>query len=347
MRGSISGRAVRLLTTRLRSSLTQATSSARPAEEIGGRQWLLAELVALIYIGTIAAIASATGAFYILFPELGALSYDTLTRPRGRWAGAPILLAITPPLTGVVGTLVTRSMPYGFFSVLITVSGAFAVIVALRSPIAPAISAGLLPLVLGVQSWWYPPGILFGSTLLALVSLPWKRYSLGVAPTAPSPNARDAHVADARSPRNTIRWIAAVLAFVTIALFFVKITDMRFVLFPPLVVIIYEMLRHPAGCTWAGGLVRLPIVCFLSAAGGLLFHNEIANAPLAAMLSMAWGIAVLRVFRLHVPPALAVALLPMVMTNPTVAYPVAVGIGAALAAAWFALVQSSVDFGTV
>jgi hypothetical protein len=37
----------------------------------------------------------------------------------------------------------------------------------------------------------------------------------------------------------------------------------------------------------------------------------------------------------------------MVMTHPTVAYPLAVGIGATLAAAWFALVQLSVDFGIV
>jgi hypothetical protein len=227
-----------------------------------------------------------------------------------------------------------------------TVSGAFAVIAVLRSPIAPAISAGLLPLVLGVQSWWYPPGILFGSALLAPVSVRWKRYLLGAAPTAPPP-APNGEAADSESSRSTIRWIVAVLVFVTIGVFFVKITDMRFVLFPPLVVIVYEMLRDPAGCAWAGGLVRLPIVCFLSAAGGLLSHNAIANAPLAAILSMAIGVAVLRVFRLHVPPALAVALLPMVMTHPTVAYPLAVGIGATLAAAWFALVQLSVDFGIV
>jgi hypothetical protein len=343
---SIRGRVDRLLTTRRRLSLPHPTNGTRPAEELSGRRWLTAELLGLIYIGTVAAIASATGAFYILFPELGALSYDTLTRPRGRWACAPVLLAITPPLAGTIGTLVTRSMPYGFISVLITVSGALVVLAALRSPIAPAISAGLLPLVLGVHSWWYPPGILFGSTLLALVSLPWKCYSLGGAPTAPPPAANEG-AADAESPRSTIRSIAAVLVFVSIAMVFVKITEMRFVLFPPLIVIIYEMLRDPAGCTWAGGLVRLPIVCFLSAAGGLLSHNAIANAPLAAMLSMAIGIAVLRVFRLHVPPALAVALLPMVMTNPTVAYPLAVGIGATLAAVWFALMQSSVDFGAV
>src|SRR6185437_17071446 len=95
--------------------------SLRLAEEVGDDLGLLAGGLALIYIGVIAAVASGTGAFYILFPELGALSYDALTRPRGQWASAPLLLAITPALAGVIGTVVTRSLPYGFISVAITV----------------------------------------------------------------------------------------------------------------------------------------------------------------------------------------------------------------------------------
>jgi hypothetical protein len=35
------------------------------------------------------------------------------------------------------------------------------------------------------------------------------------------------------------------------------------------------------------------------------------------------------------PPVLAVALLPLVMTNPTIGYPIAVGLGTMLASAWF------------
>ena len=65
-------------------------------------------------------------------------------------------------------------LPYGYLSVLLTVAGAIAIILALRSPVAPAISAGLLPLVLGVKSWWYPPAILLGTTLLAACPCPGK-----------------------------------------------------------------------------------------------------------------------------------------------------------------------------
>ena len=126
----------------------------------------------------IAGIATATGAFYVMFPELGALSHDVFTRPRGTWARSPLMLAITPFLTAVIGIVFTRALPYGFVSVLLTVGSSIALIMLLRSPIAPAISAGLLPLVLGVKSWWYPPGVLLGTVLLSALSILWERLSV-------------------------------------------------------------------------------------------------------------------------------------------------------------------------
>lgn len=295
---------------------------------------LAADALAMAYIAIIAAVASLTGAYYIMFPELGALSYDVFRRPAGRWASAPLLLSVTPALTGVVGTAVTRSMPYGFASVLLTVAAAIAIIAAMRSPIAPAISAGLLPLVLGVQSWWYPPGILFGSTLLALISLGWRRAFALIAPISPDVPSppQSSHAA-----QDAFLWIAALMLFVAVAVGTVELTRLRFILFPPLVVIAYEMFRHPATCPWADRLMQLPLACFLCAFGGFMSHAAIPIAPLAAAASMACGIVVLRVLRVHVPPALAVALLPMVMTRPTISYPFAVAIGTAIAAGWFAL----------
>src|SRR5215471_15135634 len=130
---------------------SRATDAPNRLDDSGTRR-VADELFSLVYIAIVAETAIATGAFYILFPELGALSHDVFTRPRGSWASAPILLVITPVLAAIVGTLVTRSFPYAFVSVMMVVGGAIAVVLALRSPIAPAISAGLLPLTLGLTS---------------------------------------------------------------------------------------------------------------------------------------------------------------------------------------------------
>lgn len=295
---------------------------------------LSGELIALVYIAIIATIAGLTGAVYVLFPELGALSHDVMTRPRGAWANAPVLLTITPVLTAVVGIVFTRSLPYGYASVLLTVGGSIAIVLALRSPIAPSISAGLLPLVLGVKSWWYPPGILLGTAMLASLSIPWKGICL---PRAPSVAATTEDIVDdlLELAPHGYGWVAALMAFVALAVLVVELTGLRFVLFPPLVVIGFEMLGHTAICPWAKRPLMLPVACFLTALGGFVSWKLLGVTPLAAACSMAWGIAVLRAFDLHVPPALAVALLPLVMDSPTASYPVAVGLGTALLSIWF------------
>lgn len=320
---------------------------AAAAAPLDGLYRLGGELIALAYIAIIAEIACATGAVYVLFPELGALSHDVMTRPRGTWANAPLLLAITPVLTGVVGIVFTRSLPYGYLSVLLTVGGAIAVVLALRSPVAPAISAGLLPLVLGVKSWWYPPAIALGTVLLATLCVPWKKYCatrMVAAAPAESDKARENLHNDLlddliEMPPSGYGWLVVLMAFVAFAMFFVKLTGLRFVLFPPLVVIGFEMLGHTAICPWADKPMRLPLACFLTALGGFISWHFLGVTPLAAACCMAWGIAVLRMFDLHVPPALAVALLPLVMDKPTIAYPFAVGIGTTLLSLWFLAYQ--------
>ena len=298
-----------------------------------------AELIALAYIAIIAEIAYATGAFYVLFPELGALSHDVFTRPRGTWAGAPILLAITPVLTGVIGIFFTRALPYGYLSVLLTVGGAVGLIFVLKSPIAPAISAGLLPLVLGVKSWWYPPGVMLGTVLLAVLSMLWKKFSLAQNWLEPLSPAEAVDDTIEQTPVGSY-WLIALMLFVAVAVLLVKLTGLRFVLFPPLVVIGFEMFGHTAICPWARRPLLLPVACFLTAAGGLLFWNLLGAGPAAAACSMACGMVILRVFDLHVPPALAVALLPFVMHSPTIAYPFSVGIGTLMMTLWFLFYQS-------
>lgn len=331
--------------------LIDNATTFRPRRGLALSTRRIADALALFYIGVIATVANLTGAYYVMFPELGALSWDVMEHPRGRWASSPWMLPLTPPLTGILGTMVTRTMPYGEIAVLLTVTGCVAIIVALRSPVAPAISAGLLPLVLGVRSWWYPPGILFGCVLLAAISIPWRHYAGSHDPGGDEPAdsisapAPEAPASSAGISRILPPALWPLLAFVAFAVVAVKLTGMRFILFPPLVVILYEMLSHRERCPWVARPVGLPIACFLTAAGGYFFRAHIALDPLAAMLSisMAWGIGVLRIFEIHIPPALAVALLPMVMDRVTIGYPFAVGLGTTMASVWFTVFEKWIE----
>jgi hypothetical protein len=315
--------------------------------ELSPRRRIAAEIVSLVYIANIAAVANATGAFYVLFPELGALSHDVFTRPHGTWANSPIMLAITPVITGAIGIVITNTMPYGFASVLLNVISAIAVVLGLRSPVAPAISAGLLPLVLGVTSWWYPPGIAFGTVLLAALSIGWNSVVADEPAKVESAEEVAEEITHEVAAPVRARWekLAALIAFVAVAVMVVRLTGWRFILFPPLVVIGFEMFVHPDVCRWANRPLMLPVACFLTAFGGFIFWRFLGVTPLCAAMCMGWGILVLRALDLHVPPALAVALLPLVMTAPTIVYPFAVGLGTLLLTGWFFLCEwMSADF---
>lgn len=59
-------------------------------------------------------------------------------------------------------------------------------------------------------------------------------------------------------------------------------------------------------------------------------RGALRDGPLAAARSILIGIGLLRVFDLHVPPALAVALLPFVIAHSIDQLPLRVGVGTRL-----------------
>ena len=305
----------------------RAPPGPRPSRErrlLRAQRWLAAPATAA-YIAVIALIAQATGLDYVLFPELGALAHDVLQRPHGTWARAPVMLVLTPALTAVVGTLLTQHLAYGPASVLLSVGSSILIIRLLRSPIAPAISAGLLPLTLGISSWLYAPSILIGTVLLAGIAAVWGR----IAP-APERSVRD--LADDITERTPARysWVPFFLGFLIVAALLAGLTGWRLLLFPPLVVMGFEMFAHPAVCPWAKRPIVLPVACALTAAGGLACVSLLGVNPLAAIGSNLFGIGVLWVFDLHVPPALAVGLLPFMINDPGRTFPLAVCFGTLL-----------------
>lgn len=302
------------------------------------RPWL-AEPATVLYVGLIALIAQATGLFYVLFPELGALSHDVLKRPHGMWARAPLMLVLTPLLAALGGTLIVRHLPYGLVAVLLDIGWSMLVIAVLRSPIAPAISAGLMPLALDIHSRWYPPSILIGTGLLAGLSLLWRRIGF----PAPADAARDPDDDVVEQAPSDYSWVPFYLVFLLLAVGAARLSGDRLVLFPPLAVIGFEMFSHPTHCPWAHRPLALLAACGLTAAVGVLCVAALGAGPPGAMVSILAGVGILRLLDLHVPPALAVALLPFVLTRPGWTFPIAVLAGTTLQvgtfAAWRVLVR--------
>ncbi len=285
-----------------------------------------ADGLVLGFVTAISALAQITGIRLFLFPEIGALSCDVLRRPNGAWARAPLMLVLTPFCTGLVGTFTTNFFPYGVFAIIINILCATAIIRLSRSPITPAISAGLLPLTLGDASWWYPPSLLVGTGLLAGVSM------LSRQPEAGHEEKRtpgvEAH-GDASGQRD-VSWIPFLWAFFLLAACSASLSGMRFLLYPPLAVIAVEMFAHVSACPWAQRPLLLPVACGLMIVFGLFVVEWLGTGALAAALTIALGLGVLRLLALHAPPALAVGLLAFVVPRPDHRYAVEVVLGTAL-----------------
>ena len=306
------------------------------------RRVISAVLISLCFMGAIAGAASAAGMALLLFPELAALSYDVFLRPRGTWARAPWMLALSPAATAVFGVLVTRYLPYSAASIAICIVGAMIILKFMRSPIAPAISTCFLALSLGEKSWLYPLAILLGTGALAVLSSAYLRYfENGDADADAAPSAADRVDDEMESLPDQFVWVPFFVAFLGATYLLSMATGMRMVFFPPLVVIAFEMFAHADVCPWAQRPVLLPVVCTLAAAAGVAALVTFGPGVISTVLAMLFGVVMLRATRLHAIPALAIGLLPQVMTHADWHFPLAVAIGSTLLTASFLLFKKS------
>jgi hypothetical protein len=288
---------------------------------------LLAEVLVITYMGLIALLAHVTGIYLLLFPELAALSHDVMIRPRGKWATQPLRMILTPTLTAILGLFVSRHFSYSAIAIAVVALGSLFIIKLLRSAIAPAISAGVLPMVLNERNWVYPMAIFAGLAALVAILLLWQRYGPGVD----HPSIRevdDSKIVDALEARPHDRfWLAALLAFVLVLGVFAEFTGLRFLLFPPLIVMAYEIFGHPEVPGWMARPALFPVVCFLTASVGLIACGTFGAGFVGVAVTMIFSIGILRAFKVHMPPALAVGILPFVIAAPNFWYPVSVTIG--------------------
>ncbi|MDR2990390.1 MAG: HPP family protein, partial [Burkholderiaceae bacterium] len=124
-------------------------------------------------------------------------------------------------------------------------------------------------------------------------------------------------------------------AFLVAAALLAQFTGWRFILFPPLIVIGFEMFAHSAVCPWTGRPLVLTVACALSALAGVELVLTVGNTPLAVAISALVSIFVLRLFDLYAPPILAVGLLSFLIPHANYTFPIAIGIGTLLLVVFF------------
>lgn len=111
-----------------------------------------------------------------------------------------------------------------------------------------------------------------------------------------------------RTPRQ-YAWLPVFGCFLLLACSISRTTGLRLVLFPPLVPIAFEMFSHSDVCPWAKLPFALPLACAITAGAGVKSLIVFGPGAVSIAAAMLIGIETLRMFRPHLPPALAIGLL--------------------------------------
>ncbi|OBK66684.1 hypothetical protein A5653_02355 [Mycobacterium colombiense] len=278
-----------------------------------------------VTLGYIVVAAQCHGWHYLFFPGLAALSHDVLTRPWGKWASQPRRLVVTPTLGALVGTFIARMLPFGAPAILLAVGACLLLLALLQSSIAPAIAAAVLPISLGIKSFRYPASVALSLVVLVVILVLWQRHC---RTQHLHPLTATATEDVLESPPSGRMWLVPFFAFVAAMALCATASGLRLLLFPPLIVIAYEMFAHSTTCPWAGKAYMLPAACGLTAAGGWAAVRVFGIGGMATGCGLVSGVIALGLLRLRLPPALAVGLLPLVMGSASITFPISVAIGA-------------------
>jgi hypothetical protein len=109
---------------------------------------------------------------------------------------------------------------------------------------------GVLPIVLDERSWVYPAAIFAGLAGLVVLLLLWRRYAPRTDHLSTN-EAMHSRLVDALEAESHDRfWIILLVSFVMVLGIFTEHISLRLLLFPPLVVMAYEVFGHPGVPGW-------------------------------------------------------------------------------------------------
>lgn len=239
----------------------------------------------------------------IILPEIAALAIGCLVYQNPVWLSKPLHIFLLPSITAVLGFFVNM-LDVGLAQKLIVILLLMFVVLKLfKSFLAPAFATGLLPVITNATSYSFIISIFLFTSILSL--------SLILGDTKEKNNKKYKE----QNSRDGIIYILFIALWILIC-------DhekwMFMAALPPVIVIGYEAVHKEE---YDGLTFTKQVVClFLSAFIGIQALHFLDNLVLAVLIDMVAVSLVLRIFKCRLPPAYAMAILPMVLYNASYSY---------------------------
>lgn len=289
------------------------------------------------------AIALITGMTYtaehfnepeIIFPEIGALCLGLWIIPKQIWRIKRWQIPILFTLAALLGVMLVRyiSLPWSI-QLEIGFACVAGLLLTLRSTMTPALSACMLPIVMGSSSWIYPMTVFLLTSILAigqwvLERVHWREKATGsmVSPTFPQKMILKLRW------MGIGRWMGMMIVLAPILLF-AQYTHVHLLVVPPLIVTLVEFTNALSGFRdrpfqiWA-----MIVLCACIGTFSVSVLHETWQCPLwiCSLLTTSVILSFFHGIGKYFAPALALALVPQIIpATESPFFPIYVAIGAA------------------
>ena len=259
----------------------------------------------------------------ILFPEILALLTGMWVMPRMPWRVERMHIPVLMTVCAVWGVILSRWSPLPTaMTVGAACRGAALLLLAVRSTLLPVLSACILPILLGEQSWIYPAAVLVMTVLLVLGQMLLERLQL----RKPQPAERW----NWRRGEEIFRWPIAISTIM--ALVAVGVTmGVPCVAAPPLAVLLSELSFKESPAAPHSLMIWIVTVCcgiIGTTARWLLCIRLGLPLTVAALAASVLAMALFHLLHRPFPPSAALAFLPLLLPESLIpTYPLQVAIG--------------------
>lgn len=280
----------------------------------------------LILAAAMVGTAELLGEKEIIFPEITALTVGAIAAPKQSWRVSRVRMALLIAICSVLGILIVRLSP---LPKAVNLAGAYLLCQVLYmfsgTSFAPMISAAVLPVLMGTETIIYPVSAVMMTILTVLVQYILEKrglYEHEKFSPVPRPDSFGIISAAVRTV------IAAVLAFPLIRF------GLNFCIAPPLLVAFTEFSNPASGARKKP--VKTVLIITACALSGALFRWSLCvllglPMTLAAVMSAAAALTIMKLAGQYIPPAGALGILPMIIPQEALLiYPLEIFAGASV-----------------
>ena len=243
----------------------------------------------------------------IIFPEITAIAIGALAAPKQSWNTSRLRLLLTITAAALIGVGLVLFVPLATaFKIPLAIICAAACVTISKTEFLPAISACVLPVLLGTKSPVYIASVAVMTSLILLTQFILEKLGLREKNVF-TPVTADRQLLLLRIKQTAAAGIICVIPLLTKEIFFIA---------PPLIVAFFEMTKPKSKL-----VERLPHAVFLiilAAVSGVVSRfvlTEKAGLPLAVSAAVSCAVILIAVYRvkLYFPPCGAIATLPFII----------------------------------